>query len=696
MGYVTTTFGYDLGGRLTERSTAGTATETQRYGYYNTGLAASVSSGFGTGVGYYETARTDYRYNANGQKTREIATVGADTYENATADYDALGRMISWSESGLTATGAVSKTPSASVAWQYDAVGNIRTQTQSYWYLNGDGSQWTAQGLQTKTWWYAYDSMNHVTVDHGALVSGIIKRDQSGVDLLYDLAGRRTSATTNKTLTGQVTVWVRDPGHGPYGDDFPLEGGEGWHQETQDRYYDGTNVESYGYDAAGNLHTASILATGYTDNGDGTITVLSGTTRAMGGGTYSFDGLGRQTHQVDTVEGGASVYDHTQYYDAKGRVSLDYVTQLQGSDMVTTTTTNTYGDGTGTSYALGAVTSSGTTGYRVNGGGTTTAPTTSTVTTYGWYDGAVQTQVDYTVAGSAAQHTYYTNSALGVFQSASVADGRARTITVTNNALGQAIRRDEADGTAWNGTTYTGGDPHEAWYRFDGKQVGYTGNDGTYDSSYAGSLTDRTHTIWGGSGAFRYGGTLGAATADFNDRLTPINTWAQGSGGGSYTVRSGDTLAGIAAQLWGDAGLWYKLAEANGMTGDGSLVAGQTLTPTPSRYTVAEVDSLGSKIAKTRVEISGFFDLLDEKRGILRSQPRVSKGDSFCVESNGVREILVSNPDLKKIAKGISGKVVVSGEYWGAASFLSDYTDKNTLFNECNGPLYLETIKKEL
>jgi hypothetical protein len=25
-------------------------------------------------------------------------------------------------------------------------------------------------------------------------------------------------------------------------------------------------------------------------------------------------------------------------------------------------------------------------------------------------------------------------------------------------------------------------------------------------------------------------------------------------------VRGGDTLGGIAAQLWGDAGLWYKLA----------------------------------------------------------------------------------------------------------------------------------------
>ncbi|WP_163368305.1 hypothetical protein, partial [Enterobacter hormaechei] len=71
------------------------------------------------------------------------------------------------------------------------------------------------------------------------------------------------------------------------------------------------------------------------------------------------------------------------------------------------------------------------------------------------------------------------------FQSASVQDGRPRTITATYDALGQAIRRDEEDGNAWNPATFGGGDPHEVWYRFNGRQLGYTGNDGTWDNSYA-------------------------------------------------------------------------------------------------------------------------------------------------------------------------------------------------------------------
>ncbi len=57
----------------------------------------------------------------------------------------------------------------------------------------------------------------------------------------------------------------------------------------------------------------------------------------------------------------------------------------------------------------------------------------------------------------------------------------------------------------------------------------------------------------------------------------PINSYQQGSAGGSYTVQAGDTLASIAATLWGDASLWYKLAEVNGMSANGSLFDGQVL-----------------------------------------------------------------------------------------------------------------------
>ncbi|MGF6637641.1 LysM peptidoglycan-binding domain-containing protein [Paraburkholderia sp. MM6662-R1] len=43
-------------------------------------------------------------------------------------------------------------------------------------------------------------------------------------------------------------------------------------------------------------------------------------------------------------------------------------------------------------------------------------------------------------------------------------------------------------------------------------------------------------------------------------------------------MRDGDTLQSIASSLWGDATLWYILADANGLKGDDVLKAGQMLT----------------------------------------------------------------------------------------------------------------------
>ncbi|MGK6321440.1 LysM peptidoglycan-binding domain-containing protein, partial [Sphingomonas sp. DT-204] len=69
-----------------------------------------------------------------------------------------------------------------------------------------------------------------------------------------------------------------------------------------------------------------------------------------------------------------------------------------------------------------------------------------------------------------------------------------------------------------------------------------------------------------------------ASVAEFDGAYAAINSYQQGASGGSYMVQAGDTLAGIAAQLWGDANLWYKLAAANGLTGDAPLIEGQGLT----------------------------------------------------------------------------------------------------------------------
>ncbi len=151
-----------------------------------------------------------------------------------------------------------------------------------------------------------------------------------------------------------------------------------------------------------------------------------------------------------------------------------------------------------------------------------------------------------------------------------ITDGRPRTVGYASDLDGRIVRRDEADANA------TTGDPHALWYRFDGRQMGSATNDARGSGGdYAGSVDDRQAVE--GTGAFRLGAGGGVYDSGFAQGPAAIDSTATGSEAGSYTVRGGDTLAGIAQQLWGDAGLWYKLAEANGLTAGTALAAGQSL-----------------------------------------------------------------------------------------------------------------------
>ncbi|OWQ43759.1 hypothetical protein CDL60_28530 [Roseateles noduli] len=66
--------------------------------------------------------------------------------------------------------------------------------------------------------------------------------------------------------------------------------------------------------------------------------------------------------------------------------------------------------------------------------------------------------------------------------------------------------------------------------------------------------------------------------ADFTSGYQPITGSYPSASVGSYQVRSGDTLRSIARQSYGDEGLWYRIAETNGLSGDRDLRVGQTIT----------------------------------------------------------------------------------------------------------------------
>ena len=61
--------------------------------------------------------------------------------------------------------------------------------------------------------------------------------------------------------------------------------------------------------------------------------------------------------------------------------------------------------------------------------------------------------------------------------------------------------------------------------------------------------------------------------ADFDQSYAPMLAEAPRQ----YAVEEGDTLQSVAEKLWGDASLWYVLAEKNGLAPDAQLATGQLL-----------------------------------------------------------------------------------------------------------------------
>ncbi|MEQ1540682.1 MAG: DUF6531 domain-containing protein [Novosphingobium sp.] len=525
LGGHATTYGYDVAGRMVT-STIGGATTS--FGYFNTGRLASNTGVYGAAT---------YSYDAAGNRLTEKLVQGAVTVKDASASYDALGRLTGWNQlaggSGFA----------GSLAHKYDANGNILRTVQSYTSMQSDGAAGFV--IQNAPTVFGYDTMNR-------LVSG------DGPVKLYNAAGQLVRESSVK----QVPVQVPNP-------DWPQD--KTWGQYLT-IFYDGQYWVNYSYGADGTLASVSEQTEGYTyDPVDGVATPTGVMGAAKTRSAFTYDKLGRALAQSDYDANGTTVvYSRSAAYNAAGQLTSE-VTATKRDNNNTYGVTNSYNYGSGASYALGSVKSL-TSVSTVNGGSATTA---SETTTFAWYDGAVQTQIDYTPDVNSAGtvfHTYMTNNALGQATAASIQDGRPRSVSYILDENGQVLRRDEVQAGSSLG-------PHELWYRFGGKQMAFTGNNyETGKLGYAASIAQRRTNQ--GTGMFRDGqlNGSGAANVDFTQTPDGINSYGQGSALSVWTVRAGDTLAGIAQTVWGDAALWYKLAEANGLSAGAALSEGQSLT----------------------------------------------------------------------------------------------------------------------
>ena len=237
--------------------------------------------------------------------------------------------------------------------------------------------------------------------------------------------------------------------------------------------------------------------------------------------SLTFDNDNRQTGQTETYQG------------------------------ATTTTTNTLlGDGT-----LSKVAS------------TTSGTTTTTSYAYEWWDSAKQSRITEQAYNPAlgmnnnrwkpgvAHYTYDVNGhLLGAIDEVGL-----KSFSYISNAQGQVMLREQAG----NGVVQQ---THRCYYA-EGRTVGDVGNDGDDKQDYAAQLADTSRESNNYTARQKaYKNWRPVSSADFDQNYQPITASYPGTAPGSYTVQAGDSLYTIAASQWGDASLWYLIAEANGLS----------------------------------------------------------------------------------------------------------------------------------
>lgn len=213
-----TDFIYDKAGRVTKRDATHPSGVTGIYQdietlYYNTGRMRSLF--WFNGNAQQSTRRAqDYTYDVSGNVTTEkhydhvledywteawvdysdpwepiwhdpehIVTDVTIDWMNASASYDLMGRMTSWTEAGTPYK------PYATISYLYDANSNIRNSNATFKTVDQNGV--ASSGTTNQNYWYRYDALNRVVLQKGTLSGGAIVRGTGGVDLSYDYAGQR-------------------------------------------------------------------------------------------------------------------------------------------------------------------------------------------------------------------------------------------------------------------------------------------------------------------------------------------------------------------------------------------------------------------------------------------------------------------------------------------------------------------------
>jgi YD repeat-containing protein len=525
------------------------------------------------------TSTTSSSTSSNTSSTTTSETTPSTSYESENITYDAMNRVTSINDGGYNNTAPIS------INMEYDANGNVRRRDTTYRSLDANGNPAATGTIEDD--WYEYDSMNRFVLTQGTFNgsrgSGNIARGD-GTSITYNAASERVSSAHTVHYAGSSYTDSWGNTYSTSADTYADQ--EEIYTYTADGYLAQVNLALGAASSdAGTVTTTSQVWVpenpGYTDSWGNTVGASAGywenvtTTSpapaglinppaASGSGTllasYALDAMGRTTtYDEYDQNSGSVVYSRDAAYDASGDVTSDVVTSVRSAGIYVSSTSYAYSGGLQTSS---------TSVNTLNGGSSVTSQTTNG---YVWWGGAMQgtTTVQPDVTSGTTNTSTFTYDNQGHLVSVNIQDGQPRTISYVTNAQGEILKRDVAFA---NGST-TG--PHEEHYYLNGQAIGDVTNNGTSNTDYVTSIA--AHTATQGYGPFADGSDTANPYADFDQSYDPINGFDSADTSSRYTVVQGDTLQNIAQALWGDSSLWYLIADANGLAGNSSLQAGQSL-----------------------------------------------------------------------------------------------------------------------
>ncbi|MDC5395740.1 hypothetical protein OHW68_18005, partial [Acinetobacter baumannii] len=281
--------------------------------------------------------------------------------------------------------------------------------------------------------------------------------------------------------------------------------------------------------------------------------------------SYTTDGYLETVKNADYTSTGTLGTQYTvstRYNDALGRVTK-YTDNNENSTTVYQTTTTTYSkDNQIIEQKKEGGNGAGTTQYtyladKVTLDKTVMTPTSGSIQTtqyaYEWWDSAKQSKITTTVDGLKGETSlsYNINGHLSGFVDDKNAQNK-RSATYINNSQGMVLQRNELINNTMN--------RYRNFYYVNGQRVGDLSNDGPSREDYVQNLQNNRAT------ATQAKDFKPISSADFDQNFEPINAQYPSSASTSYVVNNGDTLQSIALSVWGDASMWYMLADVNGLS----------------------------------------------------------------------------------------------------------------------------------